>query len=403
MKNTLFKDGSVYLLATLIQSGIQLLFIPYLTRALLIEEFAKAELFLTAYGLINIVLLFGINTQIYRDIASDNRLTQVKEFGLYRSKMYGYLLINSLIVFSALLIWYVVAGIGYKYIIYAALASSFYVIFVFELCVFQIKKKAFNFLHFNLVFTVCNILITVLALEYFKFEYEARFFGYLAPAVIFALFFSTKYKVDLTQFSFKEYKNKLVTSFPLFFSAIASWTTESIDKFMIAGMLKLEDVAIYSVGYKFGMIMLLLTSAYSRAWMPFVIDKIHKNEGIRRALFFSIVLMIVGCLCYLAVIPFVYRYIVPDNYHVGLTVVIIVSIAYTLDGITKLFNAIFISNGHHSIYVYTTIIAGFSNISFNYLLIPVYGYLGAGYATLLSFLLALISTVVFYFFKKNRI
>jgi len=99
----------------------------------------------------------------------------------------------------------------------------------------------------------------------------------------------------------------------------------------------------------------------------------------------------------------IYGLIVPIEYSAGISIVVIVSVAYSIDGVTKLINAIFISNGNHNIYIVTTVAAGGGNIILNYFLIPRYGYMGAAYATLLSFLLAFFLTVCFFVSMKRKV
>jgi len=126
-----------------------------------------------------------------------------------------------------------------------------------------------------------NVMITILFVEVSNLGYESRVLGYMVPSAFFLIFFYKKYMYKskpVSEIKF-EYKSNLLIMFPLFFSSIASWLTESVDKIMISEMLELSDVAIYSVGYKFGMVMLLLVSAFSRAWMPFVIENIN-NKGV---------------------------------------------------------------------------------------------------------------------------
>lgn len=395
MKNKLLGDSGIYLLATIIQSGIQLLFIPYLTRMLSIEEFAWSELFLTSYGLFNIILLFGINTQIYRDVASDENLMSSGGLKDYRDSVYSFLLSNSVFLLVFVIGVYVCLGHKYLYLLLGLTCSVFYVYSIFELCIFQIKKNPKYFLYYNVVFSFFNVLVTVVALSVFEFGYESRFLGFFVPSVIFFIILSLFYKPKFFYNSYKFYKNKIILCFPLFFASIASWMVESVDKFMLSELISLEGLAVYSVGYKFGMIMLLLTSAYSRAWMPFVIENINSRAVLLKAIMFSIALLVAVFTAYSLLLYYVYPFIVPESYHAGISVAFIIGGAYLIDGIAKLFNAIFVSLGRQGIYVLITVVSGVENIAMNYLLIPEYGYMGAAYATMLSFLTALFISIVY--------
>jgi len=402
MKNKLLSDSGMYLLATLIQSGIQLLFIPYLTRVLTLKEFALSELFLTSYGLFNIIILFGINTQIYRDVATSKSFMSSDNLRNYRNSVYGFLLNNSLLLFVIVLGIYVYLGQAYLYLLLGLICSIIYVYSIFELCLFQIKRKPQFFLYYNIAFSLLNVVITVAALSAFEMGYESRFLGFFVPAFTFFIILTSVFKPRFFTNDFEEYKNKVILCFPFFFASIASWIVESVDKFMLAGMISLEELAVYSVGYKFGMVMLLLTSAYSRAWMPYVVENIKSSKAIIKALIFSIVLLLSVFSGYLVAIYFVYPIIVPESYHSGMLVTIVIGGAYLIDGIAKLFNSIFVSLGRQGIYVMVTVVSGVGNMFMNYFLIPEYGYMGAAYATLISFLTALLLSLIYFSQIKRK-
>ncbi|MDB9972517.1 oligosaccharide flippase family protein [Oceanospirillaceae bacterium] len=407
-KSNLLNDSSIYLLATIIQSGIQLLFIPYLTRVLPMEEFAKAELFITSYSLFNIIILFGLNTQIFRDVAKNKSPLTGASKNIYRSECYSFLAFNSVVCLLIIAILYSFLGESYEYLLLGAICSTFYVYIVYELSLFQVQRFALKFLCVNLIFSVVNIIVTVVAINFLNFHSEARFLGYLIPSLFFLIFFIKKNNLSYVKYGLSTYWQRISFSFPLLFSSISSWLTESFDKFMLAEMISLDDVAIYSVGYKFGMIMLLLTSAYSRAWMPYVLEYRNDKVKIIKGLLLSMFMILVCCITYLLALGELYNFIVPIEYSLGAGIAVIIAASYSLDGINKLFNAIFIVEGRHRVYVITTVLSGISNIALNYLLIPLYGYSGAAYATLLSFAIALITTLLYIVFitlkgRKSRV
>jgi len=142
------------------------------------------------------------------------------------------------------------------------------------------------------------------------------------------------------------------------------------------------------------MIMLLVTSALSRAWMPYVIENENKiKEVLVRLVIFSLGMFFMTAIYIVGISLFFYK-IVPVEYHVGAMVAYIITLAYFFDGVTKLINAIFIVKNKTSIYIRITIFSGGVNIVLNFLLIPLFGYIGSAYATLLSFLVAFFIAVI---------
>lgn len=401
MKKQLVSDSFIYLLVTVIQSGAQFLMLPYLTRSLSIEEYANAELFLTAYGFFNLIIIFGSNTNIYKDFSTNKELlinsSSVYE---YRVSIYRFLFLNSMFLLMACLILRLFAGEKYDYIVYASICSVFYSYYVIENCIYQIKKRSILILKLTIFFVFSNTLITILLIEVNDFGFESRAAGYILSSFVIFIFLLRKARVKITDV-FRlpnEYKSTILVLLPLSISSVFSWVAESSDKIVISELLSLNEVAMYAVGYKFGMVILLLTVAYSRAWMPYVIENIDKKYTILKAVFFSVVLLISLTIFYFIIVTLLYDIIVPEEYLESIIIVYIVGGAYAIDGISKLINSVFLGKGKTNIYVVINIIAGSLNLILNIVLIPIIGYTGAAYATLIAFIAsALISS--FYYYK----
>jgi O-antigen/teichoic acid export membrane protein len=400
MKKQLISDSFIYLLVTVIQSGAQFLMLPYLTRSLSIDEYANAELFLTAYGLFNLIIIFGSNTNVYKDFASNKELNISSALYEYRVSIYRFLFLNSIFLLIACLILRLFAGERYDYIVYASVCSVLYSYYIIESCIYQIKKRSILILKLTIFFVCSNTLITILLIEVNDLGFESRAAGYILSSFVIFMFLLRKGGVKITDVSSfpHGYKSTMLILFPLFISSIFSWVAESSDKIVIAELLSLNEVAIYAVGYKFGMVILLLTVAYSRAWMPYVIENIDSKYTILKGVLFSTVLLILLMVFYFVIVTFVYDIIVPEEYLESIVIVYIVGGAYAVDGISKLINSVFLGKGKTNIYVVINIIAGVLNFILNLTLIPIVGYVGAAYATLVAFTVsALISS--FYYYK----
>lgn len=399
MKKQLIGDSVIYLLVTIIQSGAQFLLLPYLTRSLSAEDYANAELFLTAHGLLNLIILFGYNTNIYRDFGKDSSLFHEGKIKKYRRKTYQFLLTNILILFFICIFFRLVGSQKYDYIFYAFFCSSFYVFYIIEVCILQISRLPLKILKLTIFFVLSNVLITVGLIETLNMGFESRVVGYILPSVLIFCYFIFSYKVGkpIVSKASSSYRNNIISLSPFFVSAIFSWIAESSDKLIISELLSLQEVAMYAVGYKFGMIILLCTIAYSKAWLQFVIININENKTILKGIIVSVLLFFLLTFIYFFVISFFYRYLVPSEYHSSITIVYIVGIGYAIDGITKIINSVFIVKGKTSHFVGINIMAGSMNLLLNLCFIPFWGYVGAAYATLTSFVFSATLSSFFYF------
>mgnify|MGYP006176229153 CR=1 FL=1 len=66
--------------------------------------------------------------------------------------------------------------------------------------------------------------------------------------------------------------------FPSIFGMFAFLFIDYADRQMIERMLGLSYLGVYSLGYSFGMVMLLAVSAFATAWPPFFMSYVKKEE-----------------------------------------------------------------------------------------------------------------------------
>jgi O-antigen/teichoic acid export membrane protein len=404
IKNKMYSDSFIYVLSTMIQSGVQLLFIPYLTRVLTLSEYGEVELFLTLNGLFTIIIVYGVNTKIYEDAKEYNSFTLKSDCDNYKKEKYGVLFFNGCLIISGAILVNLLYEFELVYLIYAAITSAMFVFVVFELTIYQIRKQSLYYLFTNLIISFISVISTLLLISVFDKGAEGRYLGGLIAVSSLIMFFILKNKPKKFSLNLKSYTKNLKLLSPLAFTSIFSWLTESVDKLMINSMLTPEDLAIYSVGYKFGLIILILTSSVSRAWMPYVIDNEHNIKKIFNNMFIFSLIMIFSTIFYMIAMSYFYYKIVPVEYHIGIMIANVISVAYLFDGITKLTNAIFIVKGKVSIYIRITIFSGLLNVSLNAFLIPEFGYVGAAYATIISFFTSfLLALIISYNIMRREI
>ena len=87
------------------------------------------------------------------------------------------------------------------------------------------------------------------------------------------LLYNTK-KFNYLNVSFN--KSFYVIGFVLFITQMFSWVLEKSDRILITNYLDYEATGVYSVGYQFGMVLLMIQIAISRAWMPRIIENFKR-------------------------------------------------------------------------------------------------------------------------------
>ena len=144
------------------------------------------------------------------------------------------------------------------------------------------------------------------------------------------------------------------------------------------------DVGLYHVGYMFGTGIKLLLSAFELAWGPFVYSQLTQKDAPRTlARLATYVAVVVGGFSLLVAVlgrELLYLMTAPA-FHAAYPVIPVIVLAYSIQGLFTLTSiGIGISKKAYY-YPILTFFAALVNISLNFLLVPLFGMLGAAWAT----------------------
>ena len=175
---------------------------------------------------------------------------------------------------------------------------------------------------------------------------------------------------------------------------LATWTMNMSDRYVLRLFSDLSDVAVYGVGYKFGMIVeIMVVFPFQLAWPAISFSMSHREghrETYARALtYLSAVLAYV-----LLVVSFSTRIALPalvgEAYGDAYRVVPLVALACCFNGIQYCVSPGIIIAGKTRFLTLTIVAGAGLNLGLNFLLIPRWGMMGAAWATAGSFLLVAI-------------
>lgn len=212
--------------------------------------------------------------------------------------------------------------------------------------------------------------------------------------------FNVKIKVD-----FKLLKTILKYSLPLLVAGFAGMINETLDRVMLKHLVPEElnpmaQLGIYGANYKLAVLMTLFIQMFRYAAEPFFFQ--NKNESNARQLYAKATkyFIIFGLMIFLGVMFYIdiIKYFISPNYHEGLKVVPILLIANLFLGIFFNFSIWYKLNDMTKYGAWLAIFGAVITIVLNLVLVPIYGYMGAAWATLVCyFLMTLLS---FYWGQK---
>lgn len=213
--------------------------------------------------------------------------------------------------------------------------------------------------------------------------------GMLMPAYI-RLF---KNKEKSTFFDIDLWKKMIIYAGPLIIVGLAAVINEVLDRTLLKMLLtgdldsRLEQVGIYGACYKIAIFMNLLTQAFNYAAEPFFFKHAAKDGSRQLYADVALIFSILGTLVFLGIMLFmdIFQYFVSAPFREGIHIVPILLLANLFLGIYYSVASWYKLADKTRIGIYISGIGALMTILGNLLLIPLLGYSGAAWATLICY------------------
>jgi O-antigen/teichoic acid export membrane protein len=368
-----FKNTSIYLGSSIIKRLFPLLLLPVLTRYLTPAE----------YGLLSIYSIFItlyyslIGMSLSTNISKNYFLLSKEEL----SKLIGNILIILFLSFFFYLLFTLMVSLFYKSIF--SIPSKLLLIIPFislmimvneiNTTILRNEQKAYTFGVFEISNNFINVSLTILFLMVFSMGWYSQILGILISGIIFfvisILYMKSKNYITIA-LDIKIIKNILEISVPLIPHMIGTIIIAMSDRLFIEKMVGLEAVSNYSIGYMFGMILMILTEAFMRAWSPWFYKQLIKptnDEKLKIVRY--IYLYIIFIFIFAFIISFIAKIILPyfvTKYFYGAEEFILwISIGYAIQGVYKIFFPFLVYLNKTSFLAFSTVLAAILNLLLN--------------------------------------
>lgn len=375
--NTLFYTSSSF-----VTGGFSFILITILTRYLSKQDFGVFENFTAITSLLTGLMLWGNDNnliQYYKDQSKKNEYNQAVNIVLCQFLLFIILAFITNVDFLK---------VSRPILISAVFLSAIAALTQIVNISYQYEKKAKVYAIVAISTSILLFVLNIIFVFVFK-NYWGRIVSALLSALtIISLIIYPFYKDKLNGFSidFKKIKIGYIIGLPFFVSLVAAWTIEKSNRFMISSLVSLDEAGVFGVGYQFGTTVLIIKSAISRAWMPYVVENVTSNRSRIRKMLFKLFLSIFLLAILISFLSYFYiEFFIDKKFLRAQLIVPIIAFAYSLDGLWSLYVNIIIYERKYKIYSAITIISGLCNLLFNYLLIPYWGIVGSAIATVMSF------------------
>lgn len=387
----LLRGSFVYGLGSVLQRFLSFLLLPLFTRFLQPEDYGAAAL----VGLLSVGVsgLFSLGTGNSLGILyfkeEDKSKRPVKIWtNVFLLMLYGALLYAIFYAFAPALSMLMFQTKEYAHLFRIALFGLLFSTAATPLLAyFRMEEQAKTYVALTLISSLITISANIYFIVVLRLGVTGMLIaGTLANLVVFLLSIllvgkRIPFSIDATLL-----KPLVRIGFPSIWGMFAFMIIDYADRQMIQRMLGLDALGIYSVGYNFGMVMLICVNAFSMAWPPFFVSFISRREEAKTvfAKVLKYYLLVFGFLI-LAFFGFarpVITLMAAAPYRNAFVVVGMVAAAYVLKGVYLIFLPGFYFA--EKLVLQTTMewIAALTNIALNFLLIPRFGIAGAAAATL---------------------
>jgi O-antigen/teichoic acid export membrane protein len=280
------------------------------------------------------------------------------------------------------------------------------VIYTQEKSKFQLNyKKNISISIFN---TVGSIVFCLIFIEFFFLEnrYMGRVIGLILPMSLLGVYYYFSILRNGWNLKMKLYwKYALKISIPFIPHTIGMVVLTQLDRIMIIKLIGNSAAGLYSFGFSYASIIALFSNAISQAFQPWLYEnyKNNKIEQIKSAtnnitLGLSIIMIFLITLG-----PEAIKILGPKEFWDAKYVIMPIIIGSFFQYLAATYSTIQLYHKKTVFIPIGTILAASINIGLNYFLIPIFGFKGAAFSTLISFLIQSLFHMIIYKKITNKI
>ncbi|ABI68045.1 hypothetical protein Swol_0722 [Syntrophomonas wolfei subsp. wolfei str. Goettingen G311] len=268
--------------------------------------------------------------------------------------------------------------------------------------VLRLMRKPWVFLLLNVSFVIISFILVILFIIYLEIGLQGYFLANLCTTlvcvIICFIYLKSFYRI---LFSRKHLKKMLKYSLPQLPSVVANWCMTSFNRFIMVGYLSRMDIGLFAIGSKVASIAMVIVSVFRMAWDPLAIS-IYKTDNAKEIYVKAFEAYGTVVVLGVALIGFFSKEILtilttPEYYGASLLTSVLV-LQFLAQGFTNIVGiGISIEKKTH-ILSYAMILALLILLICSYILIPIFGAMGAAWANVMG---AWTAFVIVYLFAQR--
>lgn len=379
-----------FMVCNIVQKGISMITIPLFTRLLTTEEYGLFSVYQSWY------MIIGIFASLNLQDAAFN--TGMVKFSDDKDDFIMSLQSLTTILTLFLLLLYL-GGMDFWNEIFELPTILVLTMFVELLFIpaysFWSARQKFEYKYIALIFSTLFIAImcpavAAIAILCSSHRGEARIISFtLVQAAVGLGFYVLNIHRGKKMVNIKYWRYALGFSIPLIPHYLSMTVLQQSDRIMIGKLIGNGEAAIYSIAYNVSQLMLLVTKAINNSFIPYTYhslqDKKYKELREKSKL---LLILVAGMLILLMMIgPEVIKIFATEEYYAAIWIIPPVSLSVFFLFLYPMFSNVEFYYEKNSVAMAASLIGAIANIILNYIFIPLYGYVAAGYTTVFCYMI----------------
>ncbi len=415
MKNkikSLAGETIIYGLSSIFGRFLSFILTPVYTNYLDTSQYDFVIYSFSIVALLNVIYSFGMETAYFRFYNFDNKEQSKNAFSN------AYIFINSIsLIFTIFLIAFSgffgkiiaspnVENVGYLFSL-AVLMPFIDALTYIPYGYLRMSKQAKKFAYTKFLIIFIAVAFNFIFLIPMGYQAEGVFLAQIIGSTFAFLYFIPILKRNLSfKIDFNLLNQMVKFGIPTIPAAISGIILQVADR-PILKELTGSDLAIttYQVNYRLGIPMMIFVTVFEYAWKPFYLGNYKENDAkelyARILTYFTLIssfifLFFSFFMVYFVQLPFIGGKLINPKYWEGLHIIPIILLAYFFNGMFTNFSAGFLIEKKTRYFPIAVGGAAIINIVSNFILIPILGYEGAAWSTLIAYFF---SAVLLYYYS----
>ena len=377
-----------FLICSFLQKGISTITTPIFTRLLDTAEYGVYNVFNSWLSIITIFVTFNLCAGVY----AQGLIKFSEKRAMFSSSLQG-LTVTMLLIWTSIYLlfknfWNQVFNLTTVQMLAMLIMIWTTAVFNFWAGEQRVLYKYKALVIITLLISVAKPLIGIIFVILAEDKVTARILGLVLVELIgYTGLFIVQMKRGKKFFSARFWKYALMYNLPLIPHYLSQTVLSNADRIMIKDMVGESEAGIYSLAYSISLIMTLFNTALMQTISPWIYQKIKdkKINEISNVAYISLILIAVVNLILIIFAPEVIKIFAPKEYYDAIWIIPPVAMSVFFMYSYDLFAKFAFYHEKTVLIMLASVFGAVLNLVLNYIFIGIYGYIAAGYTTLICY------------------